>query len=332
MIKVSVVVPCFNEEHTITLLLDALNNQTYPREQMEVIVADGLSTDRTRQKITAFQQQHSDLSLQVIDNPTRRIPTGLNLAINHAKGEFVVRLDAHSVPNENYIQRSITNLEKNLGWNVGGVWDIHPANDSWIAHSIALAAAHPLGVGDARYRFAEKASAVDTVPFGAFKRKLIDEIGPFDESLLANEDYEFNLRIRRAGGTLWLDPAIRSKYFSRPTLPALARQYTRYGYWKWQMLKRYPASLRWRQALPPLFVLSLLLLPLLSLFWPALLILWGLEVVSYALLLLIAGLHKGLQISKLWPLIGLPMAITSMHISWGSAFLWSMLHTRFRKA
>jgi glycosyltransferase involved in cell wall biosynthesis len=331
MIKVSVVVPCFNEEHTITLLLDALNNQTYPREQMEVIVADGLSTDNTRENIATFQQNHSEMLLQVLDNPTRRIPAGLNLAINHAKGEFIVRLDAHSVPNENYIQRSIANLEKELGWNAGGVWDIRPASDSWIAQSIALAAAHPMGVGDARYRYTEKAGAVKTVPFGAFKRSLIDEIGPFDESLLANEDYEFNLRIRQAGGTLWLDPTIRSIYLSRPTFLALARQYARYGYWKWQMLKRYPSSLRWRQALPPLFVLSLLLLPILALYWPALIILWNLEVVSYVLLLLIAGLYKGLQISKPWPLIGLPLAIMSMHISWGSAFLWSMLRTGFRK-
>ena len=112
MIKVSVVVPCFNEEHTITLLLDALNNQTYPREQMEVIVADGLSTDNTRENIATFQQNHSEMLLQVLDNPTRRIPAGLNLAINHAKGEFILRLDAHSVPNENYIQRIIANLEK----------------------------------------------------------------------------------------------------------------------------------------------------------------------------------------------------------------------------
>ncbi len=331
MIQVSVIVPCLNEEQTITLLLAALHKQTFPLGRMEVIIADGLSIDNTREKISEFQSQNPKLLLSVLDNPSRRIPVGLNLAIAKAKGEYILRLDAHSLPNEDYVSLSIEKLEKNLGWNVGGVWDIQPSNDTWIAQSIALAAAHPLGAGDARYRYTEKAGSVDTVPFGAFKRTLIDEIGSFDESLLANEDYEFNQRIRQAGGTLWLDPAIRSVYFSRPTLSALARQYTRYGYWKWQMLKRYPNSLRWRQALPPLFVLSLLVLPLLAFLWPALLFLWKLEVVSYALLLLIAGLLKGLQMSKLWLLIGLPLAVATMHISWGSAFLWSILRTGFRK-
>ena len=127
-----------------------------------------------------------------------------------------------------------------------------------MAQSIAAAASHPLGVGDALYRHASKASQVDTVPFGAFKRELLALVGFFDESLLTNEDYEFNTRIRKSGGTIWLDPAIRSVYFARPTLAALARQYSRYGFWKWRMLRRYPETLRWRQGLPPLFVLSLL--------------------------------------------------------------------------
>lgn len=329
---VSIIVPCLNEEKTISLLLGAIHAQTIPLEQIEVIIADGMSRDGTREKISAFQKDHPELKVKIVDNPSRSIPAGLNLAIAEAQGDVLLRLDAHSVPSQDYVARSLDGLEKGLGWNVGGVWEIRPGAEGRIAESIALAAAHPLGVGDARYRFTTKAQKVDTVPFGAFKRSLIEKIGLFDENLNANEDYEFNLRIRQAGGTVWLDPSIRSAYFARPTLSALARQYARYGYWKWQMLKRYPQSLRSRQALPPLFVLSLILLPALSILWPWLLNLWLIEVVSYALLLLFTGLHKGLQMAKPRLIFGLPLAIATMHISWGGAFLWSLLASKTKKA
>ena len=331
MPHVSVIVPCLNEEATIGALLEAIHAQSYPRAELEVIIADGLSEDATRQCIAEFQAAHPDLALRVIDNPSRVIPAGLNLAIQAARGEVILRLDAHSVPAPDYVQNSLAALEAGRGWNVGGVWQIQAQQPDWVAQSIAAAAAHPLGVGDAFYRFTTQAQAVDTVPFGAFRKALIDQIGPFDESLLANEDYEFNARIRQAGGTVWLDPAIRSVYFARSNLYELARQYARYGYWKYRMLRRYPQTLRWRQALPPLFVAAFLLLPLLHLLWPPLIWLWLAQVVSYALLLLAAGAIQAVRARKPLLVIGLPLAIITMHFSWGSAFLWSMLSTA-RKA
>src|SRR3972149_4730889 len=189
---------------------------------------------------------------------------------------------------------------------------------------MALAASHPMGVGDAFYRFSTKAREVDTVPFGAFSKDLITRIGGFDEKLHANEDYQFNARVREAGGKVWLDPAIRSVYFARPTLTELARQYARYGYWKAQMLRRYPRSLRLRQVAPPLFVVSLVFLPLGVLVWPWLRwVLLG-EVVSYALLLFTAAFFKALEAKKIVLLIGIPIAMATMHLSWGVAFLWSL--------
>lgn len=331
MPRVSIIVPCFNEESTISKLLEAIAAQNYPHDQFEVLIADGLSQDATRARIAAFQQAHPQLPLQVLDNPTRKIPAGLNLAIAAAKGEIILRLDAHSVPHPDYVARSVAALESDKGWNVGGAWQIKSGAPGWIAASIAEAAAHPLGVGDALYRFATKAQAVDTVPFGAFRRDLVTRIGAFDETLLANEDYEFNARIRQAGGSVWLDPEIHAVYYARASLPALARQYARYGYWKWQMLKRYPGTLRWRQALPPLFVLSLVLLPLATQMNPPLIWLWWLQVVSYALVLLGAGLHKAASKRNLWLIIGIPLAIATMHLAWGSAFLWSMISTGFRR-
>ncbi len=323
--KVSVIVPCYNEQATIGLLLDALYAQTFPRSEMEVIIADGLSTDNTRSVIAEWTREHPDLAVRVVDNPRRIIPAGLNRAIAAARGEFIVRLDGHSVPAPDYIERSIAALEQGLGANVGGVWEITPSGKSWIARSIAAAASHPLGVGDARYRYASSAGEVDTVPFGAFRRSLIEQIGAFDESLLANEDYEFNVRVRAAGGKVWLDPAIRSRYFARPTLTALAKQYWRYGFWKAKMLRRYPKTIRWRQALPPLFVLALLALPVIGVFWRPALWLWVAQVVIYALALALAGLQMALKRRDLALAIGAPLAIATMHLSWGSGVLAGLL-------
>ncbi len=323
---VSVIVPCYNEQATIGLLLDALYAQTYPRERMEVIIADGLSTDRTREVIAEWQQAHPDLKVRVVDNPQRIIPAALNRALAEAQGEIIVRLDAHAVPARDYVARSVEALEAGRGDNVGGVWEIRPGGKGWIARSIAVAAAHPLGVGDARYRYATQAAVVDTVPFGAFYRSLFDKIGKFDEHLLTNEDYEFNTRVRESGGTVWLDPSIRSAYFARPTLWALARQYWRYGYWKVQMLRRYPHTLRWRQALPPLFVLGLLLLGVGSLFWGWARVLLALQISLYALALLAAGIHTAVKRGDAALAVGVPAAIAVMHLSWGAGFLWGLVH------
>ena len=323
--KVSIIVPCYNEQSTIRLLLEALGEQTYPRAEMEVIVADGLSTDGTRHAIAAFQRDVPDLRVRVVENSKRSIPSALNRAIEASGGEIIVRMDGHSKPYPDYVANCITAHQAGRGDNVGGVWEIHPGAETWIAKSIAVAAAHPLGVGDALYRHAKQAAEVDTVPFGSFRRALIERVGFFDESLLTNEDYEFNARVRKSGGKIWLDPSIRSVYFARSTLLELIRQYWRYGFWKWRMLRRYPDTLRWRQALPPLFVLSLVALLLLSVFIPFAGILLAAELLLYFSIMILAGFHAALRRQSAYLTVGLPLAIFTMHLAWGSGFLWSML-------
>lgn len=331
MPKVSVVIPCYNEQSTIRLLLMALREQTFPIAEMEVIIADGMSSDGTREVITSFQKDFPDLTVHVVDNTVRGIPSALNRAIEVSHGEIVVRLDAHSKPYSDYIENCVKDIEAGLGDNVGGVWEIQPGVDTWIARSIAVAAAHPLGVGDALYRHAKFSGEVDTVPFGSFKRDLINRIGYFDETLLTNEDYEFNTRIRKAGGKIFLDPSIRSVYFARSTFVELVRQYWRYGYWKWRMLRRYPDTVRWRQALPPLFVLSLSCLVAFSFFIPFFKFVLAMEVLIYFFIMLITGFRAGLRLGEPSLVVGLPLAISIMHISWGSGFLWSILKTGFHR-
>jgi len=331
MQKVSIIIPCYNEQSTIRLLLDALHEQTFPLTDIEVVIADGMSTDSTREEIAAFQIDHPDLVVRIVDNPLRSIPSAVNRAIESSRGEIIVRLDAHSKPYPDYVERCVTLLEENRGDNVGGVWEIHPGADTWVAKSIAVAAAHPLGVGDAMYRHAKHPAEVDTVPFGSFKRKLIERIGYFDETLLTNEDYEFNARIRNAGGRIWLDPSIRSIYFARPSLVELMKQYWRYGFWKWRMLNRYPNTLRWRQALPPTFVFSAIILSLLSFPFPFVSLILICELFIYIFILFLVGLQVGIRNREPYHVIGIPLAISVMHISWGSGFLWSILKSSMSK-
>ena len=316
--------PCYNEQRTIRSLLDSIYHQSYPRQSIEVVIADGLSTDQTRQEIQEFSLANKDLVVRVIENQKRSIPSGLNQALDAASGHYIVRLDAHSVPAEDYVARSVAALEDGLGDNVGGLWDIQPGSDTWQARSIARAAAHPLGVGDARYRVGGSAQEVDTVPFGAFQRSLIERIGKFDETLLTNEDYEFNTRIRRAGGKIWFDPEIKSTYIARQNLRDLARQYWRYGFWKVKMLRRFPESFRWRQ-LAGLFVISFPVLALLGIWFEWARWLLSFEIVVYLLALIVVGLQLAIRHRDLTLFWGVPLAIATMHFSWGTAFIWSMI-------
>lgn len=327
---VSIIIPCYNEQATIRKLLEALRLQTYPLDKMEVVISDGLSTDETLDVIGSFQKQHTDLSVRVVENKARSIPSGVNQAIRESRGEIIVRLDAHSMPIPEYVERCVAAHQSGKGNNVGGVWEIRPGAETWIAESISFAAAHPLGVGDAMYRLNAKAGAVDTVPFGSFRRELIQRIGAFDETLLANEDYEFNTRVRESGGVVWLDPSIRSVYFSRDTIGRLAAQYWRYGFWKFRMLKRYPHTLRWRQALPPAFVFVLIALIVLSLWFATARLLFVLQFSIYSLILGLAGLRLAIKTRKGFHLWGLPLAIATMHMTWGAGFLWSGITSMFK--
>lgn len=325
MKRVSVIIPCRNEQNTIVYLLQALYDQTYSRQDMEVVIADGMSTDLTRERIEEFIAAHLDLHILTVDNPQKIIPAGLNRAIEAASGEIILRLDAHSVPYPDYIARCVQAMEEGKGDNVGGVWEIQAGDTTWPARGIAAAASHPLGVGDAHYRHAEQARPVDTVPFGCFSRQLFERIGYFDETLLTNEDYEFNARLRKVGGRVWLDPSIRSIYFARSSFSELARQYWRYGYWKVRMLRRYPETIRWRQALPPLLVLSLAGLFLLSFLSRIFAWIFMLELLSYSIILITAGFHSSKVKRDFSLLISVPLAIATMHFSWGSAFIWSSI-------
>ncbi len=326
--QISIVIPCLNEEKTIASLLEAIYSQTIELDTIEVVIADAFSTDNTRKIIADYSASHPALGIHIIDNEKKVIPFGLNKAIRAAQGEIIVRLDAHAIPAADYIQRSVIALSSGLGDNVGGVIDIKPGNNSLMGRAIAVATAHPLGVGDAMYRWATKAGLADTVAFGCYLKSTVEKVGYYNESLVANEDYEFNARLRKKGMKIWIDPAIRAVYYSRPTLKSLSRQYFHYGFWKVRMLRKFPETLRWRQALPPLFVLGVLMLLLLSVFWfPGFWVLAA-GLMAYLLILAIGSVKPAVKQKKAALLFSIPLAIATMHFSWGIGFWTSLFNPR----
>lgn len=331
MPSVSIIIPCLNEEKTIEQLLTALFNQTHPVSDLEVIIADGNSTDGTLEKISEWQQEHPVLSIRIVQNVKKIIPAALNTALDAASGTYIIRLDAHSVPEPDYVEKCVALLEDGKAQNVGGRWEIQPGKDTWVARSIALAAASPIGAGDAKYRYSDQAGFVDTVPYGAYKKETLISLGGYDESLPINEDYDLNVRLRKSGGKIWFDPDIRCKYYSRKSFSELALQYWRYGFWKLRMLKKDPGSIRLRQLIPPLFVLSLILLTIGGIFWHRLSNVLLLVGIFYLTVLLLVAIRTAGRKNDLTLLVGMPIALLIMHLSWGSGFIWSLIKLIFRR-
>jgi len=319
---VSIVIPCYNEEKTIGQVLDSLYHQTYPRSRMEVIVADGRSTDRSRDIIQAYAEAHPDLRIYLLDNPNRITPSGLNVAIAHAKGEIIVRMDGHSIPPPDYVERLVALQLAGKGDNVGGICKIEPRTDTPVAKAIARAWGHPLAVGDSWYRRQDATPMyVDHVLFGTYRRETFARLGGFNEAIPTNEDYEMDIRIQLSGGKIWLDPRIQVVYYPPATFGGLIRQFFRYGYRKLPTIWKYPSTLRWRQLLPPLYVLSVVGSVAIAPFCRVGAYLLMALLIPYIGALVGAGILDAWRHRKGYYLWGLPIAIAIMHWVWGIGFL-----------
>lgn len=250
---VSVVVPVRNEARHLRDCLAALLDQDYPAERREILVVDGRSTDGTREIVSALAPAHPHLAL--LDNPAGLIPHGLNVGICAARGSIVVRVNGHAVVDRGYVSACVRALEATGADNVGGL--MRWKGIGFWGEVIALALASPFARPSPFYRSAA-ACEVDTVCLGAFRRDTLKQVGLFDESLPWNEDFELNYRIRRAGGRIHYTPEIQATYYTRGSLPALARQFWNYGRGKGLVVKRNPGSVSPRHLAAPSLVLALL--------------------------------------------------------------------------
>jgi GT2 family glycosyltransferase len=327
---VSVIIAVRNEAAAIEPCLAALAGQTYPAEQLEVIVVDGRSEDDTVKKATVFATQ-STLPVRIISNPDRITPVGFNRGIEVARGDVLIILGARVLIEQDFVEASVRALERSGADAVGGVVTTVAGAPGRMAGAIALAQRSPFGVGDAGYRYAETEREVDTVNYGAYRREVFERIGFFDESMQWVEDDEFNYRLREAGGRILLDPSIRVTYAARPTLRALWQQRFLWGVNKLRVAERHPDQMRARHAVPALFVSALAGGVLLwwrggRWRWP----LWALAG-SYGAAALAATLRLGARHG--WPRETplLPVAFLTMHLAYGSGTLLGLIRKARRR-
>ena len=336
-IRVSVIMPCYNEERFIGKALENLANQ-YSPEDYEIIVIDGMSDDQTRRVVAEFQRSHPELVIRVVDNPARNIPHALNLGIATALGEIIARIDAHAAPSPGYIRRCVEVLREGNGAVVGMPCCVRAGDDTATARAIAIAVSHPFGIGDAKYRLSVGADGegatqefVDTVAFACFRKSLWTELGGFDENLLTNEDYDFNYRARLRGDKVLLDRGERCDYFARATLAKLASQYLRYGAWKARMIRQRPRSMKLRHLVAPAFVASIAFLAAIG-FWRS--IAWkmlALESVAYLTAALVFAYQASRTEREKFPvMLIMPLVFFTIHFSWGASFLWGLATTPHR--
>jgi GT2 family glycosyltransferase len=231
---VSIVVPCLNEERYIVALLDALAVQDYGPADIEVLVADGGSTDASRVLVRGYASPFRRLEL--VDNPNRITVSGLNAGMDAARGDCWIILGAHSHVRADFVRASVEALRRTGAACVGG--PIETIGEGDVGRAIAAAMSSPFGVGNAKFRYADIEADVDTVPFGCYRRVVWDIVGRFDETVDGADEDSYNARIIEAGGRIVLVPSIRSSYYPRRTLRGLARQYWEYGAAKGTLLAR----------------------------------------------------------------------------------------------
>lgn len=314
-ILVSIIMPIRNEAPFIGRSVRCVLAQDFWPGRMEVIIVDGMSSDGTRQVVEKVTSG-SKIEVRVVDNPCRVVPTALNIGLRESQGKIIIRVDGHCEVAADYARRCVEALETTGADCVGG--PMVTLGETRLARAIALAQSSVFGVGGVAFRTGRtRAGYVDTVAFGAYRRAVFERIGFFDEELVRNQDDEFNFRLIQAGGKIWMDPSIRSVYYSRATLQSLWRQYLEYGSYKVRLIQKRGAVPSWRHLVPGVFVGALLGSMVLTVVVGR--PLWALTIaVPYILANLLASVLVARREWRLLPII--PLAYATLHFAYGLGF------------
>ncbi len=316
---VSILIPCYNEAKWIDGCLHSVFAFEPIEAGFEVLVIDGLSSDGTREHLEKWQRQQANL--WVLDNPGRIVPKAMNLGIQAARGQWIVRLDAHSTYPPNYLRLCLETSQRTGADNVGGVAIARLRSEQPQARLTQALTTHWFGVGNATFRLDATEGPADTVPFGCFRRQVFDQIGLYDERLVRNQDYELNRRLVQAGGRIWLNPAIQVLYRNQDSLRGLFRQAVFTGQWNPWMWYLAPYTFAARHAIPGAFVLTLIGLGLLSLGWGLAGLLAALGLAAYGVVALFAAFQQSQRYGG-WMLPILPFLFLAYHVSYGVGTLW----------
>jgi GT2 family glycosyltransferase len=308
----------FNESGAIERCLNSIFDQDYSQGRIEILVADGGSTDGAREKVESLVGTHPNL--KIVENPKRRTPAGLNAGIRKATGEFVIILGAHTRIKEDFVRQNVEAMERKQVNCTGGT-QIN-VGDTYLQKAIGIAMGSPFGLPSAPYRFSRTEKYVDTVVYAAYKRSLFDEVGLFDEELFISEDAEMNWRIRKAGHKIFFTPKIVSYYYPRRTIPSLFKQLFRYGILRVNVIKKHLDAIKWVHLVPFLFLTGLFLLMMFRAWKPFIFLLgfYFLAVVYYSLR---SAIRDGL---RYFPV--LPLLLMTIHLSWGFGFIVGLIKSQ----
>lgn len=285
---VSIIMPLYNEEKYIERCISSLINQTYDIGKMEWILIDGGSTDKTVEIINKYS---NDYPIKLLHNEKKLVTYALNIGVNNAKGDYIIRLDAHAEYSDNYIEKCVWHLKNTDADNVGGI--VVTKGEGYIGNLNAELLSSKFGVGNSGFRTNAESGYVDTVPFGAFRKEIFEKIGLFNPELPRSEDNDFNSRIRENGGNVYLAADIVSTYYCRNTIGGLLDQGIKNGNALFLTLKKNPKAMSLRHYIPFLFFLSLVFLPILIAFIPVFKWVLLFEGLAYGLLDLYFSLFKG---------------------------------------
>ncbi len=326
---VSVIMPVRNEAIFIEQAIRSILDNDYPADKMELIVVDGMSDDGTRQIVEKLSAQDSRIKL--IDNPEKIVPFAMNRAIDIAKGEYIIRVDAHSEYSSDYIKSAVEVLERTGAGCVGGYMETLAGADTLVAKAISLATSSKFGVGGSKFRTGgNEELEVDTVPFGCFRKEVFEKAGKYNVKLVRNQDIELSTRIRKAGFRIIISPAIKLKYYNRATFKSLRGQSFSNGKWNAYTLYLIGGGLRPRHLIPAVFVLGLIFFGVISFIYKPM---GAYLLLGYVGLYLTCAIVEALRISVsnksllLFPFILL--SFVQMHLWYGLGTIWGMISAPF---
>lgn len=324
----SVICPIYNEEKYIAKCLDSIIEQDYPKDDMELLLVDGMSTDRTREVIAGYQEKYP--WIKVLDNPKRIAPSAMNVGIKASSGETIIRLDAHVLYPSNYFSVLVNKLQELPGAeNVGAICNTLPVNGTIEAQSIAAVLSSSFGMGNSYFRVgASEVMEVDTVPFGCFHRSIFDKVGLYDEELVRNQDDELNARIIKSGGKIYLIPELECEYFARDTAKKVYKMFYQYGMFKPLVNKKLGSPATVRQFFPLCFVLGLILGLIVCVFIP---MLWGAYFAVIFLWLLLATYFSCKDSRQLKRILVQNWIYFVVHFGYGWGYLVGIYKILFNK-
>lgn len=319
----SVICPIYNEAKYIDVCIQSILLQDFPKESLEVLFVDGMSKDGTRDRVENYAQQYPFIHL--LDNEKRIVPIAMNIGIKAAKGDVIMRLDAHAQYPANYFSVLVKALDSLDADNVGAACRTDVLNKTSKTLAIREVLSNKFGVGNSTFRLGvDKVMEVDTVPFGCWKREVFNKYGLYDERLIRNQDFELNYRIRKNGGHIFIVPDSICAYYARESFKELWIQNYKNGLWgiRTVLFTGNSNSLALRHYIPMIFVLSLIVPLLASLFWVPFLSIAGLSLLAY--LLMIGGVSFCIGIQKHLNILYLLFAFATLHLSNGSGMLVSL--------